>query len=182
MKKIIALLLSVLFVFSGCVQATEIVDLSDYENLNKIYIDPVGVSAIASFSWDNAEEINPDYFITFYFLKSGERSFHRENINSDAEILSKEVEAYAMDYFNATASHVRTSGLYDERKGCYYFGGVAGGSSSRVVNAQQEGNILTLDYEYFGGSEDKVFRIGTLTIELTGKGKYIYQACETHSV
>ncbi len=161
--------------------AVQSVDLKDYDQLYEIYFKNVFLSSITATSWSGAEEVEPDKLVYFYIFNTVAEKYAGEDWMA-LRIPAKEVEGFIQSYFNVSSEHLRKSQYYHKDTDSYSFDGVGGAASSKVVNAQREGDELKLDFEYYSPADDvTAIRKGTLTIELLQDG-FEYISCVSQKV
>ena len=154
------------------------VDLADYDLLYEQYLHLPFRSLITSETWDNANDIPPDYFVNYYAYYWHDNYYQGGPLNFPPE----ELESYIQEYFDVSAEHIRTADQYDVEEDVYICFGLGGGGSSKVVGAEQNGKRLILDYEVYSPEDDvTVIWSGTLTVELSKNG-YKYVANEMHYI
>ena len=147
------------------------IDLTDYDLLYEQYLHLPFWSLIAFETWDNANDISPDYFVDYYAYYWHDNHYQ----GGPLDFPSEELESYIQEYFDVSTEHIRMADRYDEEKDIYICLGLGGGGSAKVVGAEQNGNRLILDYEVYSPEDGiTVLRIGILTVELSGDGyKYV---------
>ena len=147
------------------------IDLTDYDLLYEQYLHLPFWSLIAFETWDNANDISPDYFVDYFAYYWHDNHYQ----GGPLDFPSEELESYIQEYFDVSTEHIRMSDRYDEEKDIYICLGLGGGGSAKVVGAEQNGNRLVLDYEVYSPEDGiTVLRIGILTVELSGDGyKYV---------
>ena len=151
------------------------IDLADYDLLYEQYLHLPFWSSITSETWDDANDIPPDYFVNYYAYYWYDNHYQGGPLNFPP----KELESYIQEYFDVSAEHIRTADQYDGEEDVYICLGLGGGGSAKVVGAEQNGKRLILDYEVYSPEDNAtVLRIGKLTAEMSGNG-YKYVANET---
>jgi len=150
---------------------TSRIDLADYDLLYEQYLHLPFWSSITSETWDNANDLPPDYFVSYYAYYWYDNHYQGGPLNFPPE----ELESYIQEYFDVSAEHIRTADQYDGEEDVYICFGLGGGGSAKVVGAEQNGKRLILDYEVYSPEDGvTVLRTGKLTLELSKNGyKYV---------
>ena len=155
---------------SACSPGRPHVDLEDKETLYQTFLRALTISGLAARDWENPMDLEPDQLVVYGLIELDGQgfSFPQEGIPGDA------LEAQVLDRFQVTADHLRRSSYYNSQTSHYLTEGYGGAARVEVVEATQEGNLLTLAYDVFVG-KDKLAWGGESVVELTQDG-YRYRS------
>lgn len=181
MQKLITLTLAILLVFSLAAcggnttpETTKVISPEEYSALYDKYLTSIDIGMIFNSEWDDANNIEPDYFLYYYahsFVKSGGKFEVDEDYGM--YIPADELEAYVQSHFDVTTEHLRTNEYYIEERNAYEFGGLGSAWHCEITGAGQKGNLLTIEYDVIGPMDYAIGR-GVLTIETNGENyKYL---------
>lgn len=163
------------------IKPTKPVPLIDCTNLNlleKVYLDPLGLTTVIGVPWSSPAELDPDSVITTYVIKMIGNPVLREKylVNHQHIYPAEDVENYTAAYFGMTAEETRKSSNYDNGKKAYIVNmGLGGAWGAYAVSAQQEEDILHLQY-CIVNSYNQTAAYGVLDIQLWTDGSYLYLA------
>ena len=198
MKKLLAILLVALIIFTGCDTTDVSSEISSEMDEPILEISPedlvLAEKAAVDFgilhnveTWDNAEEIPPHMFVRWYldyvntittYEERSERYTH-ENYDSGWVYPQEELEAYVQKYFDVSIEHLRSDEYsYHVEDGVYNLEYIGGASLRYEVKLAEEpitidGDIMYIPMELsFTGEAHDVSR--TLVIRKTEEGfKYL---------
>lgn len=153
----------------------QFVQLDDYENLNRVFLEPaLADSGIASVSWSSPEEIDPEFLYKFYLFKSG-------NSGKMATHSEKLVETEIQRYFEVPKEQIHKTVQYDSSNHIYKDLKVERNITSKVTHVELDpygsGDII-LDFELYQGDSGTAFCKGSLKINRMGDVIYFYESCK----
>lgn len=159
-------------------QPVPLIDCTNLNLLEKVYLNPLGLTTVIGVPWSSPAELDPDSVITTYEIKMIGNPVLREKylVNQQYLYPAEDVENYTADYFGMTAEETRKSSNYDNGKKAYVVEmGLGGAWGAYAVNAQQEEDILHLEY-CIVNSYNQTTAYGVLDIRLWADGSYLYLA------
>lgn len=137
------------------------------------YLDTAVLSGITSYTWEDATQIPPDCFISFFMAQTKNQDI------TERQIAAVELEQLVQQYFDVETEDIRKSSLYRSETQTYAMAELKT-ELARVVSASEYQNSITLYFEYYSATDDAtVIRDGILFLETTDDGGYRYQSCET---
>lgn len=146
------------------------------------YFDAPLCSAITANSWENPNEIRPEFLVNFFAFKTnlGRLSWDDKPLIVPAYI----VEPFIQKYFDVDSAHIQKSEFYNRDDDTYslplYSRGVA---IVKMTNATLVEDILTIEYEFYSrGPEVKLIREGSIKLQIFSAGEYKYLSCETNVI
>lgn len=139
------------------------------------YLGELSVSGVLLASWGSPETILPERFMDYYTVHVLAKE--RQMTDADSvEVPGADVEAAIMEHFDLPVRRLRAAVNYDEAQQTYTFAnGGWGEDGVQVVNYSEEGDRLTLHYEYYSRSDGTtILRQGELELTVEGEGyKYL---------
>ncbi len=164
-------------------QAEGKLDTADLEQLDTEYFDSVFLASITAQNWTNPEDLRPDSLINYYTASQYYQPDRKaeSNMKIDETVPSRKLEDVVLSHFDVSVDFLRSAEGYDKENDVYALEYLGGAASAKVVKAEQNGDVLTLSFEYYSPSDDAtVIRTGTLSIQITGDG-YRYLSCATEA-
>lgn len=149
----------------------------EYEALYDKYIRSIDIGMIFNSAWDDANNVEPDYYLYYYadsFLQSGGK-FELYDDNG-MYIPAEELESFVQSHFDVTTEHLRTNEYYIAERNVYEFGGLGSSWYCDITEAEQKGKLLTIKYDVIGPMDYARGR-GVLTIEINDE-EYKYLSNE----
>lgn len=154
-------------------------DLSDYDVVGDMFLMPIAISGIGSENWTDPNEINSEYFNSFYAIKTLPVD---RNLDEDTIVPQLDYETFVQQYFDIASEHLRLSQTYNADEKHYTIGFVGSGAPFAVTHANVEEELLVLTYEYYSPADQTtIIRTGTIRIAL-GEKTYKYVSCKVNEV
>lgn len=147
-----------------------------YEQLYTRYGVDVCRAGLVTSSWDNPNEIYPNYLINYFAYKTTLSHLSRDD--APAQVPADLVEQYILRHFDVDVQSLRKSTHYNQPDNTYNMPLTDYKGVSRIVDATLDGNILTLFYECYSLADDTtVDYAGSIVIEEQDAVFFKYLSC-----
>lgn len=185
-----ALLFAISFFSSGCsyvIQSEFLLEnnakTEEYTLYNHLYLKDICDCAIASYTWDDPNKLQPDFLVEFFSKKT---QLYRLSTDSDPIIVPENiVEEYVQLFFNVKKESLKKSDFYLPEQHSYSVPIISPAPGNICIDkVVSEGNILSISYSFYRPNESSAFRHGTVQIQLPSNPSeaHRYLSCQVENM
>ena len=135
------------------------------------FMSSVHVGMIIRTTWNDANDVDAHlfpYFFTSEFNRTG-GNFDEFELDMRGWLVPAEIfEPFIQAYFDVTTDHLRTARTYVPDENVYIIDGVGSATSVLITSVEQQGDVLILGYDVFGGGM-VLMASGRLFIQVGGE-------------
>lgn len=186
----VALLFSISLFSAGCNHAIQSEYLSknnakieEYTLYNYLYLKDICDCAIASYTWDDPNKIQPDFLVEFFSKKT---QLCRLSTDSDPIIVPENiVEEYVQLFFNVEKESLKKSDFYLPEQHSYSVPIISPAPGNICIDkVVSEGDILSISYSFYRPNKSSAFRHGTVQILIPSNPSesHCYLSCQVENI